>query len=140
MKHLPWLLLAAVLAYPLLAQGTVGSVSLLRGPLKVYGIAHPDEWIDFESNVLGQPATTYTGPDGHRLTLLAVFMTPPYENNMGGQILANGSLLGIVSIQGKPNERLLTEVQSPLGVPIPTDSTGRPGDLGTLVRPESCRR
>ena len=26
MKHLPWLLLAAVLAYALLAQGTVGSV------------------------------------------------------------------------------------------------------------------
>ena len=41
-KHLPWLLLAAVLAYPLLAQGTVGSVSLLRGPLKVYGIPHSD--------------------------------------------------------------------------------------------------
>ena len=74
MKHLPWLLLAAVLVYPLLAQGTVGSISLLRG--QVYGIPHPDEWIDIESNEVGQPATQFTVPDGHRLTLVGVLHTP----------------------------------------------------------------
>ena len=117
MKHLPWLLLAVVLVYPLFAQGTVGKVSLLSGPLKVYGIPHPDEWIDFESNEAGQPATTYTVPDGHRLTLLAVFKTPPHDTaGMTGQILADGSLLGLVDIRGGASrvggvERLLTRLE-----------------------------
>ena len=109
MKHLPWLVLAAVLAYPLLAQTTgVGKHSTLRGPLKVYGIPHPDEWIDFESNELGQPASTYTVPDGHRLTLLAVFGTITLQNSLtvGGMVRVNGVDIGPISLQANcPSDR-----------------------------------
>ena len=94
MKHLPWLLLAAVLAYPLLAQGTVGKVSLLRGPLKVYGIPHPDEWLEIESNTFGSPAVTYTVPVGHRLTLVAVFKTPGSFADLFGEVRVDGVLYG----------------------------------------------
>ena len=100
MKHLPWILLALVLAYPLLALGTLTKQSTLRGPVKVFGIPHPDEWIDIESNVVGQPATNYTVPDGHRLTLVAVFKTPPHDGYMYGSILVNGSVIGVVLITG----------------------------------------
>ncbi len=116
MKHLPWILLALVLAYPLLAQGTLTKQSSLRGPVKVFGIPHPDEWIDIESNVVGQPAATYTVPDGHRLTLVGVFKTPPHDGAMNGSILVNGSVIGVVAIQaGAGNsvggqERMLTRL------------------------------
>ena len=119
MKYLPWLLLAAVLAYPLLAQGTVGKVSLHRGPLKVYGIPHPDEWIDFESNFMGQPATTYTVPDGHRLTLLSVFKTPPIAQDgvaRSGTISVDGNPIGSAILYGSgvggSMDRLLIQMGS----------------------------
>lgn len=99
MKHLPWLLLAAVLVYPLFAQGTLTSVSFLGQPLKILGQPAASEWIDIESNEVGQPATTYTVPDGHRLTLKVMVVTLPFVNGpnddwIGFRILVNGVEVG----------------------------------------------
>ena len=52
MKQLPWLIVAILLAFPLIAQTTAKKFPT-QGPIKVFGIPHPDEWIDIESNEVG---------------------------------------------------------------------------------------
>ena len=116
MKHLPWLLLAAVLAYPLLAQSSLGRVSNLRGPVKVLGIAAPDEWVDIESNEVGQPPTRYTVTDGHRLTLVSAFSTPGGVDSVDTDkqifdVLLDGvsasPVGGLLTASGKPADAVL---------------------------------
>ena len=58
MKHLPWVLLALVLAYPLFAQGTLTKVSTFRGPIQVEGIPTPAQMM----RVVG--GTPFTVPAG----------------------------------------------------------------------------
>lgn len=69
MKYLPWCLLLAALALPLLPAQVRGTFSTLRGPLKVLGQPAEAEWIMIESDDGSGTPTTYVVPPGKSLTL-----------------------------------------------------------------------
>ena len=89
MKHLPWLLLAAVLAYPLFAQGTLGSVSLLRQPLKILGQPALSEWVDIP---LDDGNLQYIVPAGKALMM---YGTTRRVEGLGGSIQTQINVDGV---------------------------------------------
>ena len=89
MKHLPWLLLAAVLAYPLFAQGTLRSVSFLGQPLKIFGQPALSEWLDIP---LDNGNLNYMVPAGKGLMM---YGTTRRIDGLGGSYQAHISVDGV---------------------------------------------
>lgn len=73
MKHLPWALLALVLAYSVVfGQGTLTKLGTLKGPVKILGQPAASEWLDIESNQLNGSPTQYIVPPGKALYLSSI--------------------------------------------------------------------
>jgi len=103
--HLPSVLVGLSLAGLVgltMAQQVIGTpaVEVIRvvEPQKILGVPAPDEWMDIESNPVGQPATTFEVPTGHRLTVTSLALSTrfpqnaPNQKNMSMRVAINGSL------------------------------------------------
>ena len=130
MKHLPWLLLAAVLVYPLLAQGTVGSVSLLRQPLKIFGQPAASDWIDIESGTLGGQPTQFVVPPGQVLTLQYKHVRANSGGGMQGNVAIDGSYVAYIGLS--PGE--LHPLHDSTPAPWTSGEIAREGQVVTLTR------
>ena len=99
MKHLPWILLGLVLAYPLFAQGTLTKLGTFNGPVKIWGQPAASDWVDITSGPEGGSPTQYVVPMGKVLTMTGIFK----PGTAGGGVVIDVSIDGVLTVRRNPD-------------------------------------